>query len=567
MQFDVLGPLRVVGAGGSQLVLAGTAQRRMISILVSRAGTVVSADWLAEHLELSPGALRTSVSRLRRVVGFDVLVTEPPGYELCSDQIDARRFEQLVTDARATDDPAAIRAALEAALTLWRGEAYGEFAHEGWAVTEARRLTELRTGATEAVAELLADAGDWSAAIATVQPLIETEPFRDRPRAILMRALADSGRRTDALRAFQAYRTLLLEEVGTEPSEEIVRLDREIARAHDLVATGESPRVFLMTDIVGSTRRWAEDPDAMAADLATHDAVMTEAIEHLGGEVISRAGDSFAGAFADAEDAVGAAVAAQRALGAAAWRLDSGIQVRMGVHVGPAQRRGDGWYGLSLSETARITAVADGGQIVASDALVDRLPDLDVVELGEHRLRDLDDTSRLFQVAAPGLARDFPPLRSLGTYVTTLPAQRTTLVGRDELVARVRGLLRERRLVSLTGPGGVGKTRVAIEASGRELGGFPSGVFFADLTPATDRAGILAALVGGLRLSVPPDVSIDEYLASHLRPRRALLVIDNCEHVIDDAAAVINGLLTEGPELRVLATFARATRAPRRALR
>jgi DNA-binding SARP family transcriptional activator len=129
MQFDVLGPLRVVGAHGTQVAMSSVAQRRLMSILVSRAGTVVSADSLAEHLELSPGALRTSVSRLRRVVGFDVLVTAPPGYELRSDNIDALRFEQLAADARAAADPVVTRAALEEALALWRGEAYDEFAY------------------------------------------------------------------------------------------------------------------------------------------------------------------------------------------------------------------------------------------------------------------------------------------------------------------------------------------------------------------------------------------------------------------------------------------------------
>jgi predicted ATPase len=142
----------------------------------------------------------------------------------------------------------------------------------------------------------------------------------------------------------------------------------------------------------------------------------------------------------------------------------------------------------------------------------------------------------------------------MGTYVTTLPAQRTTLIGRDDLVASIRTLVREHRLVCLTGPGGVGKTRAAVEASGRELGAFPDGVFFADLTPATDRSGILAAVVSGIRLSVPPDRSTDEHLGIYLRERRALLVVDNCEHVVDEIAALVDQLLTEAPDLRVLAT-------------
>lgn len=554
MQFDVLGPLRVVGAHGPAVKLSSVAQRRLMSLLVSRAGTVVSADSLAEHLELSPGALRTSVSRLRRVVGFDVLVTEPPGYQLRSRDVDALRFEELTDEARAVIDPTVARAKLEEALTLWRGEAYDEFAYESWATGEARRLTELRAGATEDLAERLVDAGEWSTAIATIQPLIETEPFRDRPRALLMRALADSGRRTDALRAFQTYRAFLLDEVGTEPSAAITSLDREIARASDQVVSGESLGVFLMTDIVGSTRLWADHPDAMSTDLATHDGILSRAITEHRGVVISRAGDSFVGAFERVDDAVTAAIVAQQGLAETTWQLPEGIQARMGIHLGDAQRRGEGWYGLPLNEAARMMSAAHGGQIVVSEPVAARLPQVGFVDLGEHRLRDLDGTRRLLQVTVPGLLNDFPPLRSMGSYITTLPPQRTPLIGRDDLIVHIRRLLLEHRLVSLIGPGGVGKTRAAIEASGQELANFPGGVFFVDLTSTANRAEVLAALVGGVRSQVPPDRTAEEHLAVQLGERPALIVVDNCEHVVELAAELLDGLLTATPDLRILAT-------------
>lgn len=229
MRFEVLGPLRVVGADGGLVQLPSGAQRRLLSLLLSRAGRPVSSDYLGEYLELSGGALRVAVSRLRRVVGFASLVTAPPGYELRTDRIDALRFEQLVAVARKETDTAT--ATLRAALDLWRGEAYAEFADEEWAVVEVHRLAELRAAAVEDLVELLLDAREWTAAITTVEPLIREQPFRDRPHGQLMRALADSGRRIDALRAYQAYRTLLAEEVGTEPSEAIARLDRDIARS------------------------------------------------------------------------------------------------------------------------------------------------------------------------------------------------------------------------------------------------------------------------------------------------------------------------------------------------
>jgi class 3 adenylate cyclase len=265
--------------------------------------------------------------------------------------------------------------------------------------------------------------------------------------------------------------------------------------------TGESLGVFLMTDIVSSTRLWAEHPEAMGSDLAVHDDVLRHAIAEHGGVTISTAGDSFFAAFDRSHDAVGAAVAAQQVLAATTWQVSDGIRVRMAVHLGAAQRRGESWYGPPLNETARMTAVAHGGQIVVSEDVAALLSDVALVDLGEHRLRDLDGTRRLFQVSVPGLATDFPSLRSMGSFVTTLPAQRTALIGRDDFIGRIRRLLLEHRLVSLIGPGGVGKTRAAIEAAGEELGSSPGGVFFVDLTTAADDADVLAAVVSGVRTS------------------------------------------------------------------
>ncbi|MEQ1786309.1 MAG: BTAD domain-containing putative transcriptional regulator [Acidimicrobiales bacterium] len=243
MQFEVLGPLRVVATDGTQIEISSRVQRRLLSLLILHVGTPVSADHLGECLDLSPGALRVAVSRLRRLVGADALVTAPPGYELRAQHIDARQFEDLLREVRADHDRA--RRVLGEALDLWRGDAYAEFADEQWALAEARRLTELKAGATEDLVELLLDAREWTAAIALVEPLIAEQPFRDRPRGQLMRALADSGRTTHALRAFQQYRTLLADEVGTEPSEALASLDRRIARgaatAADTGAAGNLP--------------------------------------------------------------------------------------------------------------------------------------------------------------------------------------------------------------------------------------------------------------------------------------------------------------------------------------
>lgn len=236
MDFMVLGPLQVRGAGGDRIRLASDAQRRLVSVFVLNADEVVRSEELEDLLGLSPSALRTSVCRLRRLVGAEVLTTEPPGYAIHGDQVDAALFEDQLDRARAAPSSEERRACLVRALHLWRGEPYSEFAHEPWAACEVRRLVELRSGAIEDLVDLELAAHEWSPAIARLQPLIEEQPFRDRPRGQLMAALSGAGRQADALRAFQQYRSYLRDEAGTEPSTPLIELDRRIASGAAITA-------------------------------------------------------------------------------------------------------------------------------------------------------------------------------------------------------------------------------------------------------------------------------------------------------------------------------------------
>ncbi len=250
MKFKVLGPLTVLSDDGTRISLSSVSQRRLASMLALRAGSsnsVVSADWLCDQMELSAGALRTSITRLRRVVGEDVLTTIAPGYALQGVDVDSQEFERLlalhVEGSQTAGQAKELRSGcLMSALELWTGTAYAEFADESWAIGEVTRLEELRAGAVEDLAESLLANHQWSPCIAQLEALIEVHPFRDRPRRILMQALADSGRRTDALRAFQLYRRFLLDEVGVEPSATIIALDREIGQAEQVPAVPETSR-------------------------------------------------------------------------------------------------------------------------------------------------------------------------------------------------------------------------------------------------------------------------------------------------------------------------------------
>lgn len=412
MEFQVLGPLRLLGPDRGPVPLASAAQRRLMSLLVARAGTVVTADALGAHLGLSPGALRTAVSRLRRVVGFDVLVTAPPGYQLVSDEVDAIRFERLVARARAQPDPVTRQAGLEAALALWRGDAYAEFAHEHWAIGEARRLAELRAGAVEDLAEVLIGRREWPPAIDRLHRLIATDPLRDRPHGLLMRALAGSGRQADALRVFQAHRAFLVDETGTEPSGELLALERAIAGgappAETVPATGLT---VLLTEVVGVGPGGREPgPDGDRA-LERHYEVLDHVVFVAGGSrpLEQGEGDRAAATFVSAADALGAAVEAQR-------RLVHGVPgapVRMALHTGAPVTRGAGRYSAgTIPQCARLRARCLGGQIVASDATrraaAGRPRDVTFVDLGPLDRRAARRAEPVWQVVHPDLPRSFP---------------------------------------------------------------------------------------------------------------------------------------------------------------
>ncbi len=383
MRFEVLGPIRVVDGDGV-VAITSEHQQRLLAALVLHAGAAVSSDLLCEHLAVSAGALRVAVSRLRSVVGPEAIVTTPTGYEWRGEDVDVRDFEHLLERARG--EPTAARQALTEAVALWRGPPYDPYGHEGWARAEAARLEELHAGAVEDLVACLVDAQEWSRAIAMVGRLIEDHPYRDRPRALLMQALADSGRRREALQAFQEYRALLDESVGTAPSAAIVALDQAIA------------------------------------------------------------------------------------------------------------------------------AEVDPGS--PSEPTAERL--------------------------------------------SPFPAPATSFVGRAE---EVRGLLEAlggHRLVTLTGPGGIGKTRLAVEVAAELRAHLPDehpdGVTFVDLVPIRDAGSLAVAVAAALGITPQPGRGVVDSVAEALAFRRALLVVDNCEHVLAATADLVRAIVAQAPSVTILAT-------------
>jgi predicted ATPase/class 3 adenylate cyclase len=318
---------------------------------------------------------------------------------------------------------------------------------------------------------------------------------------------------------------------------------------------------FLLTDIEGSTRRWQQDEPAMRAALMRHDAIIRDSVRAHGGAVIKHTGDGMLAVFAVAADAIGAAVDAQRALTSADFG-PLALAVRMAVHSGDAHERDGDYFGPTLNRVARLLAAAHGGQVLVSQAAtvlsIDFLPrGIELVDVGEHHLRDLDRPERIRQVAVDGLAREFPPLRTAAGELHGFPTTRTRLIGRGALLAQIGEQLSRTALLTLTGVGGSGKTRVAIEAGRREGPRFSDGAAFVDLSPLGDPnliAQTVASAVGVADPHTSGQRSTEEDLVAYLRRRRMLVILDNCEHLIERTAELADRLLAECPELKLIAT-------------
>jgi predicted ATPase/class 3 adenylate cyclase len=302
---------------------------------------------------------------------------------------------------------------------------------------------------------------------------------------------------------------------------------------------------FLFTDVEGSTRRWEADAEGMRVALAAHDEVLRGAIEAQGGWLFKHTGDGVCAAFESPTSAVDAAVAAQRVLE---------LPVRMGLATGEAELRAGDYFGAVLNRAARVMAAGHGGQILLADSTAGLLSGVDLMDLGPRRLRDLPTPIGVFQVRAEGLHTDFPPLRALDVSPGNLRAATTSFIGRESEVAELHTAMKAHRLVTLTGVGGVGKTRLALEVAGRLVDEFPDGVWFFELAAVTDPAAVPDAVAAVLGITQQPGKSLSESVAAALEGRVRLLVFDNCEHVLEAAADLVEAILAQSKTVKILVT-------------
>jgi predicted ATPase/DNA-binding SARP family transcriptional activator len=591
IEFRLLGPPEAVAGG--QVVAIGSLQQRaiLVALLLAR-NAVVSTDQLVDVLwgdeppASAASTLRGLVWRLRKRLEVVDIEGRSDGYRLVTgeDAVDSRRFDALVAQGRQAFDrheTERAAAAFAGALDLWRGPALGELASWPFAQPEATRLEEARLDAVEDLAEAELALNRGTSALGRLEPFVHQYPLRERAVGQLMVALYRSGRQADALAAYQSLRQTLADELGLVPTPALRDLEAAILRQSEALLVPnqastppEADRhsavlgdtvAFLFTDIEASTRAWERDVTGMGSDLERHDALLIDICVAWDGDVFAHTGDGLCVAFPTAAAAIGAAVDGQRALETGDWQQSMPLRVRMAIHAGAAQRRGGNWFGPTLNRAARLLTAASGGQIICSETAAglsrDLLPDeVDLVDRGEVDLPDLPRPERIYQVTHPDLRPPAAPLRDPAgkPLRDNLPASLTRFVGRARELAEIREELATNRLVTLVGPGGAGKTRLALEVAALQRDRFRDGAWLVDLAQVTDDSLVPLAIAAGVGLLVgelaQSDRGIEAALAERLRSRRILIVLDNCEQVVDGAATAAHALLGTCPDLSMLAT-------------
>src|SRR5579871_6854216 len=311
---------------------------------------------------------------------------------------------------------------------------------------------------------------------------------------------------------------------------------------------------FLFTDIEGSTRLWEKFPEAMRQALARHDALLREAIENNNGHLVKSTGDGLLAVFATAPETLQAAFSAQQALHQERFEQIGSLQVRMALHTGAAEERDNDYFGPALNRVARLLSIGHGEQVLlsmpAEELVKDSLPEgCSLKDMGSHRLKDLQQPEHVFQLIAPDLPAEFPPLRSLQAFANNLPNQLTSFIGRDKEIEAVKSLLAKSRLLTLTGSGGCGKTRLALQVAADLIEEFADGVWLVELAALSDPSLLPQAVASALGVREEPGRALQQTLSDYLMQKQMLLLMDNCEHLLQACADLAQTLLKQCPHL------------------
>jgi predicted ATPase/DNA-binding SARP family transcriptional activator len=580
VDFRILGPLEIASEG--ELVqLRAAKQRALVAVLLLHANDVVSYGRLLDELwgERPPATaiktLQVYIAALRKALGSERIVSRPRGYLLRADadEVDATRFEFLVGEAQQYREAGAAAEAAERfreALSLWRGAALADVSFESLARGEVERLEELRLTALAERIECELLLGGHGDVIGELEALVGEHPLHERFRGQLMLALYRQGRQAEALEAFHdAWRTLV-EQLGIEPGLDLQDLNRRILKQDPEleVATGPRPLpsgtvTLVATDVEGSTELLRELGPRYADVLGAERRLLREAFRAHGGREIEWHDDAFLHAFTSVREAVAAAAEVQRRAVEYEWPDAAEVGVRVAIHTGEPGLVGERYVGLDVHRVAQIRSASHGGQILVSRearALLGELPGgMGLRDLGAQRLRDVEEPERLFQLTVPGLRDAFPPPR--GLHATNIAVPASSFVGRERELAELRRLLLDPkvRLVSLTGPGGSGKSRLAVEIGSSLPPSFRDGAFVVLLGPIAESALVLPAIARALSVKEVPGQPLAETLERALADKELLLLLDNFEHVLP-AAGDVATLLDGCPRLKLLVS----SRAPLR---
>lgn len=557
---SLLGGVRAVTGDGSpidlgpakcQLVLAALALEPGQLLALSR---LIELIWVDEPPRTAERTLQSYITRLRRALGDEVIVRHGGAYRLALTPatIDVARFEDHLDHGRIAE-----------ALADWSGPPLAGLDAPGLAPTVAR-LTERWLGAVETDLARQVD-DDPASAVATLTELTATHPFREGLWALLMTALYRIGRQADALAAYQTARRRLADDLGLEPGPALQELEQLILSRDERLGGTRHPRrpsphaapdrplptgtvTFAVAEIEAAADGWRRDHRAMMEAVTRVHRLSDTMAERHGGVPIATGGDSYGAAFDRAQDAARWAVALKQAV-ATDRPVAGGDAIRMaiGLHTGEAEHHQGRYFGPAVNAASALAAAAHGGQTLLSGTTVALLPSAEVTDLGRYRLTSTAQVQPVFQM---GRGRH-PPPRLDRPHHGNLPRQRRRLVGRAGEVAAVRAALAGHPVVTLVGPGGIGKTALAIEVATAE--GLDDS-WLIDLGSVTAAAAVARAVASTLGVNDRSGQSLARCLVDGLRGRCCLLVVDNCEHVLDAVAELVSAVVDHCPDVKVLAT-------------